>query len=119
MFLQEILNAELRNKYIINFIIYDYFPSCFKKIMKCCSIECCIPANYKPDPTSGTLLEEILDFNYINNSSGINDEELYHFYKRYKNKIRKIDRQDKFGMFNDLYCFVKNINIPKKNLKIY
>tara|TARA_Y100000389_G_scaffold198999_1_gene236558 strand:+ start:243 stop:1988 length:1746 start_codon:yes stop_codon:yes gene_type:complete len=92
MFSQEILNAHLRKKYCVNFFIYDCFPLCIQRLFKYCHIplDCCLPSNYKPDPTKGTLLEEILNFNNKYSIRGITDEELYHFHKRYeKFKNRK------------------------------
>ena len=92
MFSQEILNAHLRKRYCFNFFIYDCFPLCIQRLFKYCHIplDCCLPTNYKPDPTKGTLLEEILNFNNKYSIRGITDEELYHFHKRYeKFKNRK------------------------------
>ena len=92
MFSQEILNAHLRKRYCLNFFIYDCFPLCIQRLFKYCHIplDCCLPTNYKPDPTKGTLLEEILNFNNKYSIRGITDEELYHFHKRYeKFKNRK------------------------------
>tara|TARA_B110001450_G_scaffold191587_4_gene179781 strand:- start:1710 stop:3506 length:1797 start_codon:yes stop_codon:yes gene_type:complete len=113
MFSQEILNAQLRKKFFINFIFYDVFFVCFGKIFKLCnlSIDCCLPRGYKADPTSGTLLEEILDFNEYNVSNGITDADLYHFYKRYKKNVKKTDNNNNTAnLFNKLYKLVKNQN---------
>ena len=107
MFLQEILNAELRNKYWINFLIYDYIPSFIIKIISCFTTSTCIPKNYKQDPTDGTLLQEILNFNYNNDCFGLNDKDLYKFYKRYKKTI-KIQNKQYSGIFNDFILFIKN-----------
>lgn len=86
MFSQEILNAHLRKRYCVNFFIYDCFPLCIHRLFKYCHvpIDCCLPINYKPDPTQGTLLEEILNFDNRYSIRGITDEELYHFHKRYE-----------------------------------
>lgn len=97
MFSQEILNAQLRKIYCFNFFIHDCFPLCFINLFKLCNIplECCLPADYKADPTQGTLLEEILNFDNKYAIRGITDEELYHFHKRYekfKNKNKNINK---------------------------
>ena len=86
MFSQEILNAHLRKSYCVNFFIYDCFPLCIQRLFKFCHIplDSCLPTNYKPDPTEGTLLEEILNFDNRYAIRGITDEELYHFHKRYE-----------------------------------
>jgi hypothetical protein len=47
-------------------------------------IDCCLPRDYKLNPISGTLMEEILDFNEHYLKNGLNDEELAHYYNRYK-----------------------------------
>ena len=86
LFCQEIINAQLRSKYFINFFIFDCFPICFQKMFAFCNlpIDCCLPRDYKLDPVRGTLMEEILDFNEQNLKNGLNDEELAHYYNRYK-----------------------------------
>ena len=83
LFSQEILNAQLRNKYYLNFLCYDCLPICVRNFFKYVGFpdEACLPADYKQDPIKGTLLEEILNINLDN---GITDEALYHFKKRYK-----------------------------------
>ena len=86
MFSQEILNAQIRKRYCIRFFFYDYFFDIFCLF---CNTRCCLPANYKLDPISGTLLEEILNLNESYITNGISDVELYHFYKRYQNFIKK------------------------------
>ena len=92
MFTQEILNAQLRKKYFINFFFYDCFPLCIHKLFKYCNcnIDCCLPKNFKSDPVDGTLLEEILNLsqtNSINNLNIINVEEIesYHIKKNSNN----------------------------------
>lgn len=106
MFSQEILNAQLRKIYCFNFFVHDCFPLCFINLFKMCNIplECCLPADYKADPTQGTLLEEILNFDNKYAIRGITDEELYHFHKRYekfKNKnINKNLRPRVTGLYN-------------------
>ena len=97
MFSQEILNANLRKRYRVNFFIYDSFPLCIRKLFLFCNIplDCCLPTNYKPDPTQGSLLEEILNFDNKYAIRGITDEELYHFHKRYekfKNKNKNYNK---------------------------
>ena len=104
MFSQEILNARLRKIYCVNFFIHDCFPLCFINLFKMCNIplECCLPADYKADPTQGTLLEEILNFDNKYAIRGITDEELYHFHKRYeKFKNRNVNKNviDKISSF--------------------
>lgn len=83
LFSQEILNAQLRNKYYLNFLCYDCIPICVRNFLKYIGFpdEACLPTDYKVDPIKGTLLEEILNINLDN---GITDEALYHFKKRYK-----------------------------------
>ena len=79
MFLQEILNAELRNRYFIGFAFYDFFAGC-------CPIFCkliCLPNNFKdPEKCGGKLLEELIN-DEVNLTEGISDNELYNFYKLY------------------------------------
>ena len=81
MFSQEILNAHLRKRYFITFIIYDanhlFSTEIFKFIL--------LPKNYKIDPTQGTLLEEILNLNDNYKDNGISDQKLYHLNKDMKN----------------------------------
>jgi len=107
MFSQEILNANLRKKFCINFFMYECFPLCFVNLLKLCNLplECCLPINYKADPTQGTLLEEILNFDNKYAIRGITDEELYHFHKRYekfKNKNNNKNFVVKIGnLFNN------------------
>lgn len=86
MFSQEILNAHLRKRYCVNFFIYDCFPLCIQRLFKFfhISLDCCLPTNYKPVPTQGSLIEEILNFDNTYAIHGITDEELYHFHKRYE-----------------------------------
>ena len=86
LFNQEILNAELEKKYILHFFIYNNFPNCLESILQCCnfSITSCLPKNYKVNPIEGSLLDEILNINQERFDSGISKEELYHFYKKYK-----------------------------------
>jgi hypothetical protein len=95
MFGQEILNAHLRKKYIICFFFYDCFPSCFQYISKKCKLSI-LPKDYKPDPASGSLLEEILNSKY---TDGLCDEELYHFYNRYK-KLLKKETTNMYSLFS-------------------
>ena len=98
MFSQEILNAHLRKRYCVNFFIYDCFPLCIQRLFKYCHIplDCCLPINYKPDPTQGTLLEEILNFDNRYSIRGITDEELYHFHKRYEKFKNKNNNSKNF-----------------------
>lgn len=95
MFGQEILNAHLRKKHIICFLFYDCFPSCFHDILKKCKITV-LPKDYKSDPASGSLLEEILNSKY---TDGLCDEELYHFYHRYK-KLMKKETNNMYSLFS-------------------
>jgi hypothetical protein len=83
LFSQEILNAQLRNKFYFNFFCYDCVPICVRNFLKYLGLpeEFCLPSEYKTDPIKGTLLEEILN---VNPDYGITDEALYHFKKRYK-----------------------------------
>jgi hypothetical protein len=101
MFCQEILNAQLRKRFFFNFMIYDSFPICFRKILSFCniSIDIFLPNDYKHDPINGTLLEEILNLNNSFFENGIEDQELYHLYKRYKSKTKKYDFNYKFNNF--------------------
>tara|TARA_Y100000591_G_scaffold142324_2_gene122284 strand:+ start:4467 stop:6176 length:1710 start_codon:yes stop_codon:yes gene_type:complete len=92
MFSQEILNAQIRKRYCIRFFFYDYFFDIFCLF---CNTRCCLPTNYKLDPISGTLLEEILNLNESYITNGISDVELYHFYKRYQNFIKKTKTKTK------------------------
>ncbi len=98
MFSQEILNANLRKRYCVNFFIYDCFPLCIHRLFKFCHVplDCCLPTNYKPDPTQGTLLEEILNFDNKYAFRGITDEELYHFHKRYEKYKTKNNNNKNF-----------------------
>ena len=93
MFSQEILNAQIRKRYCIRFFFYDYFFDIFCVF---CNTRCCLPANYKTDPISGTLLQEILNLNESYITNGISDVELYHFYKRYENNIKKNKIKNQF-----------------------
>ena len=108
MFCQEILNAQLRKRFFLNFMFYDSLPICFRKILGYCniSIDFFLPNDYKHNPITGTLLEEILNLNNSFFENGIEDQELYHLYKRYKSKIRKYDFNYKFNNFFN----VKNNN---------
>ncbi len=120
MFSQEILNAQLRNKYVVSFLIYDYFPFVFEKLLKYffnLSKDCFVPKDYKHDPAGGTLMEEILGVNFTSSRSGLNDEELYHFYKRYKNKIKNINKKEDNYILKDLFLFVDRLKVKmnKKN----
>ena len=91
MFSQEILNARLRKRYCLNFFFYDCFPMCFQKMCIICKLkpDCCLPYDYKPDPISGTLLEEILDLKESQINNGLTKCELSHFYKRYQDHDKK------------------------------
>ena len=110
MFSQEILNAELRRKYCCSFFIYDCFPLCIKKLFIICNIssECCLPINYKSDPTQGTLLEEILNFDNRYAIRGITDEELYHFHKRYEKFKNKNNNKNLVIKIGSLFSTNKN-----------
>ena len=104
MFAQEILNAQLRKKYYINFLFYDCFPICLQNILLYfnLSIEIFLPRGYKIHPIQGTLLEEILNI-----KNGICDEELKHYnnnYKIFKKNLKKNDY---------------NLNIGKNIKKIF
>jgi hypothetical protein len=112
MFSQEVLNAQLRSKFYLHFIFYDYFPLCIRNYLKYIGIpdECCLPTDYKVDPIKGTLLEEILN---INLDSGITDEALYHFNKRYKQYNDEPPAKSFIVKFNNL--FYKDDKKPPPN----
>ena len=88
IFCQEIINAQLRSKYFINFMFYDMLPFTFLSL---CGIDihCCLPTNYNSSVIQkGTIVDEI--FNLRGNTlNSITDVELEHIYKRYKNYIKK------------------------------
>jgi len=94
IFMQEILNAELRRKYFIHFFIYNLLPICFHKLLLYCkfSSDCILPINYKANPLQGTLIDDILNSNFNN---GITQEELYNYYKLYKSKKKRENKQNK------------------------
>ena len=109
LFCQEIINAQLRTKYFINFFIFDCFPICFQKMFAFCNlpIDCCLPRDYKLDPVSGTLMEEILDFNEQNLKNGLNDEELAHYYNRYKQyKKDLVSKKNITENIPTFYCLI-------------
>ena len=110
MFSQEILNANLRKRYCVNFFIYDCFPLCFHRLFKFFHIplDCCLPMNYKPDPTQGTLLEEILNFDNRYAIRGITDEELYHFHKRYEKYANKNNNKNFIVKIGNLFSSNKD-----------
>ena len=95
LFNQEILNAELRKKYMLSFYIYDFFPNIFEALLQKCNmtITSCLPRDYKHNPIEGSLLDEIMNVNQDTFMNGISKEELYHFYKKYEsyNSIKKRD----------------------------
>ena len=95
MFLQEILNAQLRNKYFIGFAFYDFFSGCCPSI---CAL-LCLPTKFKdPEKSGGKLLEELIN-DELNLTEGISDNEMYTFYKlfyKYHNKSNNM-----FGFFNN------------------
>ena len=118
MFSQEILNAELRSKFCFNFFIYDCFPICFIHLFKFCNIplSCCLPLNYKEDPTHDTLLEEILSFD-TKSCHGITDDELHHFNKRYREDTIKYNYTR--GLYNTYMHYrnkESNLNNKEPNL---
>ena len=123
MFSQEILNAHLRKKYCVNFFIYDCFPLCIQRLFKYCNIplDCFLPSKYKPDPTKGTLLEEILNFNNKYSIRGITDEELYHFHKRYekfKNRKNNINHKNLMIRISSLFSPTKDDKKDEINQQI-
>ena len=82
MFQQEILNAELRKKYYFcinfHFFINYFFPNYN------------FPNNYiAPEKVGGELLENLMDFVQTTSTDDLTNEELYNFYKEYKNKKAK------------------------------
>lgn len=110
MFLQEILNAELRNRYCIGFAFYDFFAGC-------CPIFCnliCLPNNFKdPEKSGGKLLEELIN-DESNLTESISDNELYNFYKQYYKYYNKANTGfNLFGINND-----KNIDNENKSSTI-
>ena len=79
MFLQEILNAQLRSKNFIGFAFYDFFSGCCPNLCKML----CIPSSFKdPEKAGGKLLEELIN-DELNLTEGITDNEMYHFYKQF------------------------------------
>lgn len=120
MFSQEILNAHLRKRYCVNFFIYDCFPLCIQRLFKFCHIplDCCLPTNYKPDPTQGSLLEEILNFDNRYSISGITDEELYHFHKRYEKFKNKYNNKNFIIRIGSLFSQNKNDKKEEINQEI-
>ena len=79
MFLQEILNAQLRSKNFIGFAFYDFFSGCCPNLCKIL----CIPSSFKdPEKAGGKLLEELIN-DELNLTEGITDNEMYHFYKQF------------------------------------
>lgn len=79
MFLQEILNAQLRSKNFIGFAFYDFFSGCCPNLCKIL----CIPSTFKdPEKAGGKLLEELIN-DELNLTEGITDNEMYHFYKQF------------------------------------
>lgn len=124
MFSQEILNAELRNRYWIGFCFYDSFAGCCPKICKLL----CIPTNFKdPEKSGGKLLEELIS-DELNLTEGISDNEMYKLYKqfyRYYNRHnnimpffnfndQKTKNNDLKDLENDKLC-KKNIYLNKQN----
>ena len=109
LFSQEILNAQLRNKYFLNFVCYDCIPICVRNFFKYIGFpdEACLPADYKVDPIKGTLLEEILNINVDN---GITDEALYHFKKRYKQHSGEPPPKSFAVKFNKIFTNSNNHN---------
>tara|TARA_B100000768_G_scaffold181311_1_gene203774 strand:+ start:639 stop:2384 length:1746 start_codon:yes stop_codon:yes gene_type:complete len=109
LFSQEILNAQLRNKYYLNFVCYDCVPICVRNFFKYIGFpdEACLPADYKLDPIKGTLLEEILNINVDN---GITDEALYHFKKRYKQHSGEPPPKSFVVKFNKMFANNNNNN---------
>ena len=110
MFLQEILNAELRNRYFIGFAIYDFFAGCCPNFCKLI----CLPTNFKdPEKSGGKLLEELIN-DELNLTEGISDNELYNFYKLYYKYHNKANSGfNLFGNNND-----KNLENEKKSTTI-
>ena len=80
MFQQEILNAELRRRHWVGFMVYDLLNVCFPRLCKCC----CIPKDYKnPEKSGGQLLQELMTFNDKSVLDGLSEYDLYTFYKKY------------------------------------
>ena len=123
MFLQEILNAELRNRYCIGFAIYDFFAGC-------CPLFCkviCIPNSFKdPEKSGGKLLEELIN-DELNLTEGISDDEMYNFYKLYykfhnrNNNIFSIwgNNNNNNNLNNNLNTNIKNNTKNNKYSKVY
>lgn len=111
MFTQEIINAQLRKKYFFSFLFYDNMPVCLSHFLEYlgCKSNILIPKGYKKDPTSGTLLEEILGMKESQFDLGLSNEELYHFYIRYHNHFKRITVNERI---NNIFKENKIIDKP-------
>ena len=101
MFLQEILNAELRNRYWIGFGFYDFFAGCCPRL---CKILCLPPAFKDPKKSGGKIFEELISDD-VNLFDGISDNEMFNLYKQYYKYYNR--NTGFFGMFGN--------NAQKKN----
>ena len=88
MFQQEILNAELQKKHGICFTIQFLFFCCCPKTFHRFGL----PNNYiAPEKVGGELLENLMTFVQSTPIEELTNQELYLYYKEYKNKVKNIE----------------------------
>lgn len=82
MFQQEIINAEIKKNNCCIFCINAHCLCCC--IKSYCNLP--LPSSYiAPEKVGGELLEDLMDFVQTTSIDDLTQEELYHFYKEYKN----------------------------------
>ena len=86
MFQQEILNAEIKKRFCCSFFCYEFCGLCCPKYCD----DCFGNKGFKnPEKTGGELLENLMGFAQKNDFNDLSAEELYQFYKSYKNLSTK------------------------------